>query len=60
MAMILAMDLLIGSVYAYHVDFGTPPFVVAASALFVAAIVTVATQVYQISVSNPVNALRDE
>ena len=54
------VDSLMGSIWAYYVDFGVLPFIAAAGAVFVCAILTVSSQVYRVSTSSPIKAIREE
>ncbi len=53
-------DMLLSSIYAYHVGFNPVPFVQAGALMFLVAFVTVALHVYRASIANPALALRDE
>ena len=56
----LGFDLLLDSIWAYHVGIGVLPFVLATLLIFAIALVTVGGRVYTIATANPVNALRYE
>jgi len=51
---------LLASIWAYYVDFGAMPFVMAALLVFVLSILTVSSQVFRVASSNPVDAIREE
>src|SRR5574341_372839 len=51
---------LLRSIYAYHVGFSVLPFLLASSAIFVVAVLTVGSQVVKVATANPVEALRYE
>ena len=53
-------EMLLDSIWAYHVGMGVLPFVLATVLIFLIALVTVGGRVYKISSANPVNALRYE
>jgi ABC-type antimicrobial peptide transport system permease subunit len=55
-----AVKALIASIYAYHVGFSVTPFVLAAFAVFLIAVMTVGSQVLKVATANPVNSLRYE
>ncbi len=54
------VDSLLGSIWAYYVDFGAMPFIFSAVAVFLLAMLTVSSQVFSVAKANPVNAIRDE
>ncbi|MGH7450501.1 MAG: FtsX-like permease family protein, partial [bacterium] len=55
-----AVKALIESIYAYHVGFNMAPFVLAAFAVFLIAVLTVGSQVLKVATANPVDSLRYE
>jgi ABC-type antimicrobial peptide transport system permease subunit len=55
-----AVKALIASIYAYHVGFSVTPFVLAAFAVFLIAVLTVGSQVLKVAIANPVESLRYE
>ncbi|MCI0692158.1 ABC transporter permease [candidate division KSB1 bacterium] len=55
-----AVKALIASIYAYHVGFSVAPFVLAAFAVFLIAVLTVGSQVLKVATANPVDSLRYE
>jgi ABC-type antimicrobial peptide transport system permease subunit len=55
-----AVKALIASIYAYHVGFSVTPFVLAAFAVFLIAVLTVGSQVLKVATANPVDSLRYE
>jgi ABC-type lipoprotein release transport system permease subunit len=55
-----AVKALIASIYAYHVGFSVTPFVLAAFAVFLIAVMTVGSQVLKVATANPVDSLRYE
>ncbi|MFQ5652414.1 MAG: ABC transporter permease [bacterium] len=53
-------EMLMSSIYAYHVGFNLAPFLQAGALMFLVAFVTVGLQVYRAATTNPALALRDE
>jgi hypothetical protein len=47
-------------VYKYHMTLGAFPFIMAAIIVFVTAILTIVSQVYNAAVRNPIDAIRYE
>jgi len=56
----VSTELLMGSIYAYHVGFNPLPFLHAGVVMFLVAFLTVGLHVYRAATANPVSALRDE
>lgn len=54
------LDLVLGSIYEYHVSVGAVPFLVGAGVIVGTAVLTIASQVYRAATDNPVDALRTE
>jgi putative ABC transport system permease protein len=54
------LDLMLDSIWAYHVDLGVLPFLGATLAIFLIAVLTVGGRVYATATSNPIHALRYE
>ena len=52
------LDLMLDSIWTYHVGMGVLPFMLATLLIFVIALVTVGGRIYKISTANPVPALR--
>jgi len=54
------LDLMLDSIWAYHVDLGVLPFLGATLAIFLMAALTVGGRVYTTATANPIHALRYE
>ncbi|MFQ5770228.1 MAG: ABC transporter permease, partial [bacterium] len=51
---------LLGSIWAYYVDFSVLPFILSSVLVFILSLLTVSSQVFSVATSNPVDAIRDE
>ena len=55
-----SVQVLLKSIYAYHVGFSLVPFVLAGLSVFIIALLTVGSQVLKVATANPVDSLRYE
>ena len=55
-----SIQIMLDSIWAYHVGMGVLPFLLATLLIFAIAVVTVGGRVYTIATSNPIHALRYE
>ncbi len=56
----LFVDMLLGSIYAYHQSMSIWPIAIAYLLIFATAVLTISTQIYKVSVVNPTDVLRNE
>jgi hypothetical protein len=54
------VQVLLRSIYTYHVGFSALPFLLASLAIFLVAVLTVGSQVVKVATANPVDSLRYE
>jgi ABC-type antimicrobial peptide transport system permease subunit len=54
------VDMLLDSIWTYHVSLGLAPFLLTTLLIFVLAFLTVGGQVYRVATANPIDALRYE